>query len=388
MTTPTPSPRRSILVVDDSSLNRDMLSDFIDLLGHDVRLAENGLKGLESMRESPPDILLLDLDMPVMNGIEVLEHLAADDDLKHIPVIVISGRDDMEHMARVIALGATDFLSKPFNPTILEARLGSSIEKKDLRDRERDLLHSLEKSYADLRLAEESRDALTHMIVHDLGNPLSVIAMNIELLQMMSSLGANLKPESVNERLGYMGSASKTMGTMIQSMLDVSKLESGKMPVTIEPVSIRPLLSRIADQNRGAATEHAILLEVEVDPESITGLADALLLERIVTNLLTNAFKYAANATTIVLSATLGPDGIEMAVTDDGSGIPERLHDRIFEKYYQAESAEDRVRTGVGLGLAFCKMATEAMNGSIRVETAQPHGTRFVVSLPVEGPTP
>jgi len=373
--------------VDDSSLNRDMLADFIDLLGHDAELAENGLVGLEAIRSSPPDIILLDLDMPVMGGIDVLTHLSEDEELKHIPVIVISGRDDMEHMARAIALGATDFLSKPFNPTILEARLKSSIEKKDLRDRERDLLRSLEKSYQDLRAAQQSRDSLTNMIVHDLGNPLAVITMNTEMLQMMTSMGMDLTPEGVNERLGHMTTASRTMGTMIQSMLDVSKLESGKMPVSTETVPLAALLSRVATQYEGSARERSISIERSDISDSLACGADVLLLERMIANLLSNAFKYATTATRIRLSATSGESGIHISVEDDGMGIPEHLHARIFEKFYQVEAEETRVRVGVGLGLSFCKMAANAMSGDIRVESVEPQGTRFVITLPPSGPT-
>ncbi len=169
---------RRVLIVDDNKLNLDMLSEFTDLLGHEVFRAENGKVGLELARSHSPDIILLDIDMPVMNGLEMLEALRADKQLVHIPVIMISGSDRMDNIVRSLELGATDFLAKPFNPAVLKARLLSSFERKDLRDRERELLLSLEESYADLSAAEKSKDALTHMIVHDLGNPLSVITMN------------------------------------------------------------------------------------------------------------------------------------------------------------------------------------------------------------------
>lgn len=378
--------RRRILVVDDSSLNREMLADFVDLLGHDALLAENGQVGLDRIKKDAPDIILLDLDMPVMSGLELLSVLASDEAYKHIPIIVISGRDDMEHMTGAIALGATDFLSKPFNPTILEARLKSSIEKKDLRDRERELLSSLEKSYAALLAAEQSRDALTHMIVHDLGNPLSIITMNTEMLQMGAAMGLPVTPSSLADRLGYITTASATMGEMIQSMLDISKMESGDMPVRLEPVDLAALLGAIAERYRAAAKERSLDIEVlnsgSTKGDTI-GMADSSLVERIVGNLLSNAFKYATNATKIQLLARNAPDGgVVLSVEDNGDGIPAHAQERIFDKFYQAESKSAGTRSGVGLGLAFCKMAAEAMQGDIRVESAKPNGTRFVVTLP------
>lgn len=375
-------PQRKILVVDDSSINRDMLTDFIELLGHTVVTAENGQLGLDTMKTQHPDVMLLDIDMPVMTGIEVLEVVSEDANLRRIPIIVISGRDDIEHIAKCIALGATDFLSKPFNPTILNARLASSIEKKDLYDREHELLRSLEKSYADLKVAEQSRDALTHMIVHDLGNPLAVISMNTDMLQMTSSMGMPISAESLSERLGYISGASRTMGTMIQSMLDVSKLESGQMPVTKEETNLAVLLDKLVEQYAGASAEKGLLLRVEADANTVWQ-TDPLLLERVVSNLLSNAFKYATSAKHIVLSVhpNSHQNTVQVAVTDDGEGIPEAVQSRIFDKFYQAESKETGVRAGVGLGLAFCKMAAEAMGGTIHVESAQPHGSRFVITL-------
>lgn len=378
------SKARRILVVDDSSLNRDMLADFLDLLGHEVETAENGKVGLDLIRANPPDTVLLDIDMPVMTGIEVLEHLAADEELAHIPIIVISGRDDMEHIVKAIGLGATDFLSKPFNPTILEARLKSSLEKKDLRDRERDLLHTLEKSYADLRAAEQSRDGLTHMIVHDLGNPLAVISMNTEMLDMAAAMGMEVTPDALKERLGHITRASKTMGTMIQSMLDVSKFEAGHMSISPETIELQPFISQVASQYSGAAAERSLALEAKSDPPELTCFADPTLLARIVGNLLSNAFKYATTASTLRILAYGHKNEVAVVVEDNGEGIPADLHDRVFDKFFQTESNTSGVKQGVGLGLAFCKMASDAMGGNILVEAAQPTGSRFVVTLPKE----
>ncbi|NQV71834.1 response regulator [bacterium] len=384
MPEPETTSARRILVVDDSSLNRNMLTDFIDLLGHEVATAPNGQIGLEYLRSHPVDTVLLDIDMPVMTGIEVLEHVSQDEELKHVPIIVISGHDDMEHVVKAIGLGATDFLSKPFNPTILEARLKSSLEKKDLRDRERELLHSLEKSYADLRAAEESRDNLTHMIVHDLGNPLAVVTMNTEMLDMAAKMGMEVTPDALKERLGRIATASNTMGLMIQGILDVSKLEDGLLTPSPESVDVASFLSSISDQYRMAAADRSIAIEVSVAPEGLTCVTDRTLLERIIVNLLSNAFKYATSATALRLAATAHGEQIHIAVEDNGEGIPPELHTRIFDKFFQTEAHPDGVKAGVGLGLAFCKMATRVMGGDIQVETALPHGSRFVISLPLE----
>ncbi len=375
---------RRVLIVDDNKLNLDMLSEFTDLLGHEVFRAENGKVGLELARSHSPDIILLAIDMPVMNGLEMLEALRADKQLVHIPVIMISGSDRMDNIVRSLELGATDFLAKPFNPAVLKARLLSSFERKDLRDRERELLLSLEESYADLSAAEKSKDALTHMIVHDLGNPLSVITMNAEMLQMVSATGA-VSPEALGERLGYITTASDSMGTMIQSILDVSKFESGQMSVTPERINVPEFFLGLSAHYQGVALERGITIKVDTSECDGSVMIDRTLLERILANLITNAFKYATTASHIVLGASRAHGVVSFWVQDDGEGIPKEASDRIFDKYYQIESrSAGGTRAGVGLGLAFCKMASKAMGGDIKVHSANPHGTRFHLSLPSE----
>jgi phosphoserine phosphatase RsbU/P len=125
-----------LLVVDDNEMNRDMLSRRLRRAGHEVDVAENGRDALEAMSRSPFDLVLLDIMMPVMNGYEMLEHLKADPALRHVPVIMITAIDDSESVVRCIELGAEDHLPKPFDPTILRARIDSSLAKKRLHDRE------------------------------------------------------------------------------------------------------------------------------------------------------------------------------------------------------------------------------------------------------------
>ncbi len=353
-----PSTSATILVVDDSKLNRDLLGEYLDALGYASEACQNGEEAVTRLEERPFDAVLLDIDMPELDGYGVLEFMRTRDELQFIPVIMISGRDDVASIARCLELGATDFLSKPFNPKILEARLSGSLEKKRLREAEQDLIRM--------------RDALTHMIVHDLGNPLSVIQMN---LQMMRMLG-----EGDTERLGHLDRAASAMGTMIESMLDLSKLESGTMPVHPTDVDMAAFLDQVEAEYAPFASDRELSLVVDVE-EGLRARADALLLGRVVANLLANALKYARPATRLQIAATRRDGSIRLLVEDDGPGIPDELHERIFDRYYQVESADSGIRAGVGLGLAFCRLAMDAMNGAIRAESAEPHGTRFIVTL-------
>ncbi|WP_449417695.1 adenylate/guanylate cyclase domain-containing protein [Phormidium nigroviride] len=133
----------NVLVVDDNEVNRDLLARRLQRQGHKVQVAEDGILALEMMRSHPFDLVLLDIMMPQMNGYQVLEHLKADDKLRYIPVIMISAVDDIDSIVRCIELGAEDYLSKPFNPVLLKARISACLEKKRLRDQEQAYLQKL-----------------------------------------------------------------------------------------------------------------------------------------------------------------------------------------------------------------------------------------------------
>ncbi len=140
-----PDPPAQVLIADDVEMNRDLLARRVRRLGHEVLMAEDGVQALAVLRARPVDVLLLDIMMPRMNGYEVLEAIAADDQLRQVPVIMISAVDDKESIARCIELGAEDYLPKPFEPLILQARLGASLARKRLREREQLYQKSLER---------------------------------------------------------------------------------------------------------------------------------------------------------------------------------------------------------------------------------------------------
>lgn len=133
-----------VLIVDDNEMNRDLLSRRLQRQGFTIVMAENGKQALDIVRTQPFDMVLLDVMMPQMNGYQVLEALKADADLRHIPVIMISALDDLESVVRCIELGAEDYLFKPFNPTLLKARIGACLEKKRLRDQEQAFLKEIQ----------------------------------------------------------------------------------------------------------------------------------------------------------------------------------------------------------------------------------------------------
>jgi putative two-component system response regulator len=175
--------KSKVLVVDDQEPNRRLLSDFMSALGHDAILAGDGQTALERMRLDRPDLVLLDIMMPVMDGYQVLEQARADHELIHMPIIVISGVDEMESVTRCIKQGADDYLVKPFNPTLLRARIESSLEKKRLHDQEEMYRREIEE-YS-LKLEQRVRDQVKE-----------ISSAQIATIFAMSKLAESRDPET------------------------------------------------------------------------------------------------------------------------------------------------------------------------------------------------
>ncbi len=151
MTSPASGPPGTLLVVDDNRVNRLLLGRSLEQLGHSVTFAENGREALESLRKRRVDLVLLDIEMPEMDGYQVLAALGTDSQLRDIPVVMMSSLEEVDSVARCIELGAEDYLFKPVNPVLLKARVGASLEKKRLRDRQRELF----RQFATAEVAEE-----------------------------------------------------------------------------------------------------------------------------------------------------------------------------------------------------------------------------------------
>ncbi len=375
MTTPA-----KILIVDDNEKNRAVLNDFVVVLGHTPFLAENGLSALAQMRKEALDLILLDILMPEMDGYEVLENMKGDSNLRHLPVIMISDVDEMESVVQCIEKGADDYLIKPFNPTLLKARIGASLEKKRFRDQEQKFHEDLAASYEALRRAEHARDALSHMIVHDLNNPLSSVLGFAELLLRNATESTGYKNSDIKS-LRHISDSSKEMSSLIQDILDVSKLEADEMPVSPEPVNAARLLTDISERFTPRAGQMRVRLSFVSESDDVMLQADRELLSRVLQNLLANALKRTGEGTNVTLSARREGNRVILAVKDDGPGIPAEYRDKVFDKFFQLESRKKGKMYGVGLVLAFCKMAVEAQGGTIWVESVEGKGATFKVSL-------
>jgi len=371
--------KAKVLVVDDNDINLSFLSEFIKMIGCTVLSASNGLEAIDIAHSNDLDLMLLDIIMPEMDGFEVLQKLKEVGLLHKFPVIIISANDNINNIVKCIEMGADDYLIKPFHSVILKARIKNSLEKKFRQDKEVVLLENLRENHEELKALEQTRDSLSHIIVHDLNNPLSIIKGYTQYL-LMKSEKDNIPREDLIRTFKKVSFSIEAMESLIKGILDVSKLESDKMPIINKEFDAIKFARDIYNDFliRLDKTRECVFLPTE---DTLMIYTDRHLLSRIIQNLLTNALKYTPKHAKISLLVKQEKDSIVFVVEDTGYGIPDNVKGHIFDKFVQLENKKIKNKYGVGLGLYFCKMAMDAMQGTIAVDSEEGKGTSFFVKL-------
>lgn len=358
----------TILVVDDTYASLKLLTDILRAAGYQVRPADSGELALASAVESPPDLILLDITMPAMDGFEVCRRMMSDERLKDTPVIFISALNETMDKVKAFGVGGVDYVTKPFESAEIQARVRTHLELR----RQRRLL---QESYQSLRELEGRRDNLVHMIVHDMRSPLMVVSGCFELLEPEL---ADKGPGPI-QRLRMGLGASTQLITMCNALLDVSRLEAGEMPVHRE---VCDLLSLVSDA--AAATEvqaRAQGVSVRIEGPHAQASVDKALMYRVIVNLLVNAIKHSPAKGVVTAAVRTVGDSIRLEVSDVGAGIPSEYQEKIFEKFYQVKARQEGHTHSTGLGLTFCKLAVEAQGGTIAVASEVDKGSTFWIAL-------
>lgn len=352
MTAASPPQPPNILIVDDTPANVLLLVRMLTERGYKPRSVLSGKLALQAARAEPPDLILLDINMPDMNGYEVCEQLKADAALKEIPVIFISALSETIDKVRAFRAGGVDYVTKPFQFEEVYARVQTHLQ-----------LHRLEKL----------RDDLTHMVVHDLRNPLSVIFGFLDIMDHESSkLSARARAFLPLARF-----CAADLLNMISTILDVSKIGAGEMNLQRETCDLNALLRAVLATTQPLGNR-TVTLCVQEPAQTVT--VDVGLIRRVIQNLLSNALRYTPAEGNVRVAVSASAREVRIAVTDAGPGIAAEDHQRIFEKFGQVGGHSNRV--GTGLGLTFCKLAVEAHGGRIGVESEEGKGSTFWLVLP------
>jgi signal transduction histidine kinase len=394
-----------ILVVDDVPDNVQFLAARLRSKGFQVAAAANGADALTSVAVQAPDLILLDVQMPEMDGFEVCRRLKAQPQTASIPVIFLTARSEVDDVLAGFSVGAVDYVTKPFNAAELLTRVRTHLELKYSQD-------ALVKQNQELASLNERLMALNNQLVelnnekneflgvaaHDLKSPLGAIRWLSELLYTNPAL----PPEKSREALKNIINTAERMLAIVKNLLDVNAIEQGSLKAMLEPINLVILLGDIAANFAEQAAEKDITIFVEnaVAARESNALASEQWLTQAVENLVSNAIKYSPRGASVRLSVehaavTAPPETASEAaaaetsvgllvirVEDNGPGLTEADKERLFTKFARLSARPTGGEHSTGLGLFIVKKLVEAMQGRVWCESSAGAGAAFCIALP------
>ncbi|HEY7155365.1 MAG TPA: response regulator [Gemmataceae bacterium] len=404
---PRPGPTGSILVADDHKANRQTLARLLSLLGHNVTVAENGRQALAQLRERSFDLVLLDVVMPEMDGVATLKQIKADASLQEMPVIMVSGLDEVASVVHCIEEGAEDYLTKPLDPIILTARINAWLEKKLLRDAERRRSEELERALRLLKTAQDrlvaheklaSLGALTAGIAHEIRNPLNFITNFAHLAaELVRELRARLK-DTGSETAELLADLEQNVakieehGQRADHIVHGMLLHARSQPSQRQKTNLNTLVAESVNLAyhglRGQDETFHVAVEMDLDRRLAPLEVSPQDLSRVVLNLMNNAL-YAANhkhrtagpqfQPRVVVRTRDQGDAVELRFWDNGDGVPAEMLDKLFTPFFTMKPAGEG--TGLGLSISY-DIVVQMHKGALRAESEEGSHAEFIVTLP------
>ena len=368
---PAPAPRLNneagaarILVVDDQPANIQIVGAVLGNLGYEIVPAADGPTALKRIALRPPDLILMDMLMPGMSGCEACRQLKENPAWKDIPVIFLSAADDKDFIVRALDSGGVDYITKPFNQAELISRVRTQLALKSARDR--------------LKQLAEDKDELLGILAHDLKNYLGGIHMSAELL---SGGIQRINDERLTLLAENIARSSALSLALVKGFLANSAADHG-LTIRFTALNLGEVAATVVQQYREAAGRKGIGIEADISAAGCVAWADALALDQVVENLVSNAVKFSPAGRRVWVSVRGGAGVVELAVRDEGPGFSAADQARMFRRYGRLSARPTGGEASTGLGLSIVRKLTQEMKGELFCESAPGQGATFTVRLP------
>lgn len=349
-----------ILIVDDTLQNIQVLGNILYEKGYNINISTSGAHALQSANSEAPDLILLDIQMPVMDGFEVCRQLKTDSKTKDIPVIFLTAVADSENILHGFELGAVDYITKPFNVAELSMRVATHVDLKLSKEKLIEL--------------NATKDKFFSIIAHDLKNPFAGLLSSCELMQRSI---VNQDLEKIKKYADSIQGASKDAYKLLENLLSWSRLQMGKFEVKKEKFNICSHINDALISLQYLFNEKEISMVVNCDENTETYF-DIEMFKAIIRNFVTNAIKFSNKGKEIQINVIDSEEKyFKISVQDTGVGISKKNLTRLFRIDVSHSTPGTNDERGTGLGLLLCKEFAEKNNSEIFVESEEGKGSTF-----------
>jgi two-component system, sensor histidine kinase and response regulator len=359
----TPGPAR-VMVVDDQPANIQVVGSVLGKLGYEIIPALDGATALKRLAIHLPDLILLDLLMPGMDGCEVCRRLRENPDWEDLPVIFVSAADDKDLVVRALEAGGVDYITKPFNQAELVLRVKTQLDLKAARDR--------------LQQLAEDKDELLGILAHDLKNHLGGMQLSSQLLHKRIERLGDERAAHLSENILRSGDH---LLTFLKEFLANAAAEQG---VVLKPttLSLSDAAAQAIQRYSEAARCKRLVLDTKLPNEGTDVLADPSALDQVLDNLLSNALKFTPPGGHILVSVHAGPAQVECRIQDDGPGFTPEDRTRMFRRYARLSARPTGGEPSSGLGLSIVSKLVQAMRGELACVSIPGQGATLILRLP------
>jgi signal transduction histidine kinase len=363
-----------ILVVDDDPLQTVLICEALTNAGFRSAHAENGVGGLRKVEDLNPDLVILDVMMPDIDGFEVCARLRQPDLAPNLPVLMVTGLDDHKSMERAFEVGSTNFLTKPVDFSLIHYHVKTMLRASRIEWEIRDAR----------RVAEEASLSKTQFLAntsHELRTPLNAIIGFSEL--MFSEIMGPLGHSNYKQYADDITQSGRHLLELLNDILDISKIECGKLEMRRHPCDLQEIFERVSWLTKSRAVDAGVALDFHAGPEVSDLYADELRLKQVLINLVSNAVKFSRRGDKVSVRAAWSNQGkLVIEVADTGIGIPQDKIEKAMSMFGQVDAGLDRCHEGTGLGLPLSKAITQLLGGKFILNSQAGRGTAVTLEFP------
>jgi two-component system sensor histidine kinase/response regulator len=391
-----------VLVVDDIEKNLQLIGNLLQDKGVNILLANNGTKALSAAQKKIPDLILLDIAMPEMDGYEVCKRLKENEATSKIPIIFLTAKNETEDIVKGFAYGAVDYITKPFNKDELISRVFTHLELKKSRDiiseqnhrltaqnvrilehtqQVEQLNQKLNKQNQELKEANATKDKFFSIVSHDLRSPFSSIISFTDLL--IQSID-EFNKEKLQDFAIHLKESTENTYKLLENLLNWARAQRGKLTFNPEKIDLYTLVNENIKLLDTIAKEKNLYLSAS-NFEEVYVIADADMINTVIRNLFSNAIKFTKQGGAIQAKCEYLPedDLIAVSISDNGIGMDDETLNKLFDLSEHHTTRGTNNEPGTGLGLILCKEFIELNSGTIQVKSEQGKGSSFTFTLPL-----